>query len=395
MKKLIWMACLTYLINGFGHVVIGSVMEPMLNEYGLEYRDGGQLIMHQFLGFLTGVLLAPWIVKYLGRRYTLIFSLVCFTAGELIFSFLPSWGWMLVVAPLAGFGFGLSETVIAALIIGYFKEKKASVMVFIEVFFGIGALVLPALAALLIWFDAWQYSFVILAVLTGVTLFLWLFLSFDEADSFMKKKTKQQVSETESRAGPKISYSLRRLPILIAGCLFFFIYVGVEMSFANYLPTILHKTTEVNEAAAAIGISVFWGAMVLGRLGVGFIVNKIGHGKLLLISTAGTTLCFTLLSFSSYAGLSYLVIVLTGFAMAGIFSIGLIIINEAFPGLEERTTSFLVAVAGLGGAFIPRMTGGLLDSYDPVLSIWIMALFSLGMLLLMTAIVILIRRSPS
>ena len=56
--------------------------------------------------------------------------------------------------------------------------------------------------------------------------------------------------------------------------------------------------------------------------------------------------------------------------MGGIFSIGLLLVNEAATGLEEWTTSLLVAMGGLGGAFLPRIAGELLDRYSINITLW-------------------------
>ena len=44
----------------------------------------------------------------------------------------------------------------------------------LETFFGIGALVMPILAGLLIRADVWQMAFPIVTALSGITMLLWL-----------------------------------------------------------------------------------------------------------------------------------------------------------------------------------------------------------------------------
>ena len=63
MKKFVWIASLIYCLNGFGHIIIVTVLEPMVDSYGIHYKDGRHLIMNQFLCFLAGVMLAPFLVN--------------------------------------------------------------------------------------------------------------------------------------------------------------------------------------------------------------------------------------------------------------------------------------------------------------------------------------------
>jgi len=147
MKKFVWIASLIYCLNGFGHIIIGTVLEPMVDSYGIHYKDGGQLIMNQFLGFLGGVMLAPLIVNRIGRRLTIFIALLIFALSQFVFGVLPNWDVMLAVAPFAGAGIGVAETIVASLIIGHLKEKKATTLVIVEIFFGVGALAIPVISA--------------------------------------------------------------------------------------------------------------------------------------------------------------------------------------------------------------------------------------------------------
>ncbi|MBS4205367.1 MFS transporter [Lederbergia citrea] len=384
MKKLVWMACLMYLLTGFGHIIIGSVLEPMVHAYQVDYSAGGQLIMNQFLGFLVGVLIAPAIVNLLGRKMTLVVALFCFGLSQYIFSFLPSWNILLFTTPIGGAGLGITETVVAALIIGYFKEKKASTLVLAEVFFGVGALAIPTIAAVFIMNGIWNISFTFVAVIITVAMFLWLFLSFGEADSFLKKQPK--VATKDGKSPVKKRYSKKGIPVIVVGTFFFFMYVGTEMTFPNYLPTILSKTTNLGESALALSITVFWGAMTLGRMSMAPIIDKIGYRKLLIICCLGQLGSIMAFAVSPTAIFSFISIFLTGLFMGGIFSIGLLLINEDMPGLEERTTSLLVAMGGLGGAFLPKVAGGLIDRFSITVTLWGLVVCSLLLVILMTLI---------
>lgn len=382
MKKLIWMSSLSYLVIGMAHVVAGAILEPLLAQYGLDYQSGGQFIMNQFLGFLGGVLLTPWLSSKLGRRRTLLLALGSLTVAEGLYSLFLPWGWMLAIAPVAGFGFGMTEAIIGAMIIEYVEEKKASAMTFIETFFGVGALIMPIIAALLIKNGAWELSFPIVAAVSGVTFLLWAFLSFGRVDQLMARRPQAGADTTSSVAQQR--YPRWARPILVLGVLYFAFYVGMEMSFSNYLPSIMIERIGLDEAEAASTISMFWGLMVVGRLLAGRVAEWSGYGRFLLMMTAAGMLSLIVLSLISQAGWSLFVIGLSGLVWAGVFAIGLVYINQLLPGYTERTTSLLVAAGGLGGALFPKLTGWLMDTYNAG---WTMAMLS-GLTLVMLVIMI-------
>ncbi|WP_318616232.1 MFS transporter [Sporosarcina sp. YIM B06819] len=381
MKKFIWIASLIYCLNGFGHIIIGTVLEPMVDSYGIHYKDGGQLIMNQFLGFLGGVMFAPLIVNRVGRRMTIFLALLMFALSQFVFSILPNWNVMLAIAPFGGAGIGIAETIVASLIIGHLKEKKASTLVIVEVFFGVGALVIPVVSAFLILTGVWNFSFTFVAVFTTVIMLLWLFLSFGELDPVLKRQSKPLTEDGNKPARKR--YSTRQLPIIATGALFFFMYVGTEMVLPNYLPTIMSKTTSLDASTLALSITVFWAAMTLGRISMTGIIDRIGYSKLFVICCIGQFITLLMFAYSTSAMFSFISIFLTGLLMGGVFSIGLLIVNETSKGLEEWTTSILMAMGGLGGAFLPRIAGELIDRYPISVTLWSLVLcaFILGCLM--------------
>src|SRR5690625_3472824 len=106
MRNFIWIACLIYCLNGFGHIILGTILEPLVDYYGIDYGDGGQLIMNQFLGFLVGVLIAPAIIKSVGRKTTVMIALLSFAISQFVLGILPSWNFLLYTVPLGGAGIG-------------------------------------------------------------------------------------------------------------------------------------------------------------------------------------------------------------------------------------------------------------------------------------------------
>lgn len=374
MRKLIWMACLAYLLTGIGHIIIGSVLEPMIDHYGLSYSDGGQLIMNQFLGFLGGVLLAPIILRKIGRRSTLLIALFLFASSQLALYFLIPWNILLLVVPFGGAGFGMIETILAGMIIGKLREKKASIMVLTEVFFGVGALTVPILSAIFISSGNWNAIFLVVSAFVFICFVLWLVLRFGEYEPLFLKEA---IDKNDGDEKPlKLRYPKPSAPLVVMGSFFFFLYVGVEMTFPNYLPSILSMTSDLSSSTLALSITVFWGAMTIGRLVLIFIVDKVGIAKLFFIAVTGQLITLGLFALSTHYLISFVVIFIAGLLMGGIFSLGLLVINEGIPGLEDRTTSLLIAMGGLGGALLPRFAGSLLDHYPVEVTLWV--LFSLA-----------------
>ncbi|TBL72645.1 MFS transporter [Paenibacillus thalictri] len=382
MRVIFWLGCACYLLIGLAHVVVGSVLEEMMTYYGRSYSDGGQLVFNQFAGFLVGVLLTPTITRRIGRRETLIIALLALTIGELVYCFLPPWGWMLATAPVAGLGFGVIEAVIGAIIIEFVQDNTAVAMSRLEVFFGVGALLIPLISGVLILYGVWNLSFLTVAVLSAVIGALWIFMPVG--------KHRGTLSRNPDAALPSKSAPVKRLDgigisFLTLMVIFFMVYVGAEMSFVNFAPSMLIENTGASSAEAAISNTFFWTAMAVGRLFAGVLAQRVGYAKYLLYSCGFSLVMVAVFSLTNTLWSSIGVIVLLGLGMAGIFSIALVAANLLMPGRTERTTSLLVAAGGIGGAVVPRVIGWLMDAFGTAGAQWLLISIMLVMLLIMIA----------
>jgi FHS family glucose/mannose:H+ symporter-like MFS transporter len=379
MRRLIILGSVAYLTIGFGHVVAGTVMESMVQSYGIQYADGGQLVMNQFLGLVAGMLLMPWLVGRFGYRRPLLCAFALLALAEASYALKPPWAAMLAVAPAAGIGLGLIEALVGAFVITAAKEKANVAMSRIEVFFSIGALLIPLVGAVLISAGIWQAGFAVNAILALATFAVW--------SRFWPKEAQDQAAASAVSAGDAEEKTGRVpgfWPIILSGCLFFFIYVGMEMSFTHYFPSLLVQQNGLSESAAALSLTVFWGAMTIGRLAAGPAADRWGGGAYLLamcgLCLAAFAVMLVLNGAAALFGLSFAV----GLAMSGMYSIALVFVNRALPGLTERTTSALMACGSMGGALLPKLTGIVFDASGSGSSKW---LFMAMALLLLACIV--------
>lgn len=380
MKKILWLACVSYLVIGIAHLIGGAILEQLVTHYNQSYTAGGQWIMNQFLGFLVGVLFAPLVQKKIGQRGAIIAAFTLLTIAEVSYSLFLPWHVMLMIAPLAGIGFGAIEAILGSIIIDLFKENRASAMSKIEVFFGLGALGIPLLAAILIRNGAWQLAFPILAIMSLLTLCVWIFISFSRTiDDQLKKPTMADELIT-------IKYTTKTRPILIVGMIFFFLYVGIEMSISNYLPSIILQKTTIEESQAAALLGLFWVFMVLGRMLCGHLADKYGYMTYLIVSMLVSVIACFGLTFIDNKVMLLAMIALAGAGFSGIFGIALVYVNSVIEGLTTRTTSLLIACGGIGGALLPKATGLLMDNTTADISLLAFALsvaIMFGVLLLL------------
>ncbi|TDG00696.1 MFS transporter [Paenibacillus piri] len=387
-NKLVMVGCCFYLLIGCSSVVAATLLPELLSHYGRNYADGGNLLFAQFFGFLLGVLTQPLWIRRFGRIRMLTFTLVFICIGYAIIGLLPPWPVVLLFLPLVGFGSGMIESTVGALIIDAVKERKAVAMSRLEVFYGVGALVMPMLISLLIVIGWWRLAF----FATGLSALLLglIWLRYSSVNSEIVSRGHEQHSAPPAA----LKYSRLSLAMLTVCVTVFFIYVGLELSIVNYLPSILMETMRVDAAVASLSVSFYWATMVLGRLVCGYLAERFGYKNYLLWCSAGTVV--VLIGFVSITNLfgSFAMIMLMGLLMSGLFSIGLIFSNSLFPGRTEQTTSKLIAASGIGGAVLSWLTGRFMEQASISFTLWFIVALSV-LLLGLLAVMARMRPEPT
>ncbi|RUT35720.1 MFS transporter [Paenibacillus zeisoli] len=375
MKRIFALSCGFYLLIGITSVFMGSLLPELLSHYERGYSDGGTLLFLQFLGFLAGVIASPIMSTYIGRRSMLLIALCCITAACLVMGFLPSWMWIILMVLFVGFGSGIIESSIGAFTIEYAEEGKAVAMAKLDVFFGVGALLIPAVVSLCITLKVWPYTFFTISGITLILVLLWM--TMPAASS-----SKLHTSDKTDSSSPvtKTRYTARQVKLLAIFIVFFFVYMGLELGFMNFLPSILIETIHIPKSLASLSVTFLWIAMVIGRLFVGRVAESVKYLPFLFWSTLGSLFFIIAMALNSSEWATYLLIFGIGVFMSGLFAIALVYANSLIPGMTESTTSILIASGGIGGAILQYVIGWSMTEWPVSYTVWILAGFTVILL---------------
>lgn len=377
---LVWVSCCFYLLIGFTSVIAAALLPELLGHYGRNYGDGGNLVFAQFLGFLLGVVSQPWWSGRFGRSRMLSFTLLFICIGYLGIGFLPSWPIVMLLLGLVGFGSGMIESTVGALIIDTIVDKTAIAMSRLEVFFGMGALIMPMLISLLIVMDLWRVTFFMVCLFTIVLAMVWRSYYTSHREWLDRKASTASSAAALSVSNSKGKAYLATLTICIA---VFITYVGLEMSIVSFLPSIMVETMKVDAAVGSLSVSFFWGTMVLGRMVCGLLAERYGYIRYLLWCSLGTAMVLIGFVLMKQVVGAFVMIMLMGVLMSGLFSISLVFSNTLFPGRTEQTTSKLIAASGIGGAAFSWLTGRLMEHASIAMTLW----FLVALAVVMTAFI--------
>jgi len=380
-SSFVWAACLMYFASGLATVILGGVLPPLLLHYHAAYATGGALVFYQFVGFLIGVPTASVIIHRFGYKGVLIGAALCISVALCGIALLPSIPVVYVLCVLNGFGIAATETGAATYTMESFVGRRAVIMSYLEVAFGLGALCMPALSSVLIAWQKWPLVFIIAGCLALIGAVGWMSISLNTSQEHELINEQSGAAKDALNASPIAHNRWSKVMMLSLFLAMIFLYVGVESSLSSFLPAIFIPYLHELPYLASLSVATFWLSMVIGRAATGWIVRKVPYDKFLLWSMIGTVVTLAGLTASRDALLCYTLVFLLGLFMSGIFSIAMVYANHAIPESARLVTSLVTVCAGLGGAVIPPLVGYSLDHVAIIGVLWIIA-GSAGLLLL-------------
>ncbi len=347
MKKVFYFGCVFYFFIGTIHVFFGSLTPYLLTSYDKGPGELSSLIFFQFIGFLTGVLLSPILVRKKGYGAVLTMGLLLMIGSLLLGLLVPGWTTLVLAGFFLGSGAGSLETTAGAYVISMANSaKRISIM---EVFFGLGALLFPLVILLTVTEQTWQYVF--LFQVGALTFFLMLWLVF------MNKLPHGQMDAPSTRGTRKQSLLVdrnNRMIVVIMICFAFF-YAGIETNFANFLPSIMLEKGGENWGLFAV--STFWTAIVIGRTVIARKADQLHPLRFLKLSASLMILLLVIFALTTHMTAQLILIFFIGLCAAGMFPIALTASALMIENAIDEATSYFIAAASLGGACLSFLIG--------------------------------------
>jgi len=322
----------------------------LLPAVGLSFHLGpeiqGRLFPADFGGFIAGVLLCGWLSDRLGRKSVLLGGVAAYALGLILFSRAATFPPALLATALVGAGSGAMEIVASALAADLFPERRAFLLNALQVAFGAGAALGPALAhALLSAGTDWR---ALPLALAAANVLLFIALAF--------------VPMEDTGQGEALDWgalrSVLRQPVFLALCLCQALYVGAEVGFAAWMPTYFGRLPG-GAAWAGVVVSAFWVAMTAGRLATGRLVTRMPLLRLTLFLALGGAAASALTLAWTERGAALALVGVAGLCFSGIFGLILAEAGERFPRFVGTTFGAVVAAGGAGGAALPWAVGAL------------------------------------
>lgn len=332
----------------------GPLMSEFSSNTGASLAAVGGLFTAVFCGALLAQLIGGVLSEKIGMVLLSIFASVFLSAGLAGMTFSRSLPVLLITALFAGLGHGTLNLAGNVMIATLFREKSVTAVNFVNIFFGIGAVIGPALVS------------VSLRILHFGMPALWIAALFIliAAGYLVKVRRGMSVRNEEQAAVP--GRALLRSPLLWVLGVMALIYVGTENAVGGWTTTYLQETLPLSLEDASLVTACFWLALTLGRMICAWLGARLSALRVLAVSFALSMVGVILfVAGIGSAWMSILSVFVMGVGFGGVYPTALALTTGQFSQTPGKAGAVITAMGSIGGMLIPLMLGVVIDTSGP------------------------------
>jgi fucose permease len=332
-----------FILFGASMTLVGAILPRIFTDFHWSYVQAGVVLAGGSVGLFVGTYIAGRALRALGVRTLLLAALVLDAVGLAFFGLSPSVLLNFVLYFAVGLGQGFMEVGVDWSTVRMSGEGDARPMSLVHGAFSIGAMIAPLVVGILLVSQIeWSYAYRAVAGLFLALVIAVLFLPFDRLG---RDERSQEHGE-----------SLIKNPAYWLGFAVLFLYVGVEIGVSNWCAEYFVRVFGRGPETAALMVSLFWGGMLAGRLGIPLFLPKAKTGQLLVVLSMAFALSVGLLLATGLVGsaafwLGVAAILLTGLTASCIYPSAMTLAGQAFPNHQGPAIGF-AATGGAVGCFV-------------------------------------------
>lgn len=343
-------ACLGMLLFGIVMISLGTINTFLTAKFGLDEMTVGSLAALLPFGILAGSLVFGPVVDRYGYKIVLIVcALLILIAIEGI-AFANAFFFIQLSFFLIGFGGGAINGSTNALVADISTENKGAKLSLLGVFYGIGALGMPAVLGIMSKYFSYENVVKVIGLAVLLPVIFFIFIRFPEP------KQKQGFPIKKSFG------LLKDMTLVLIGFILFF-ESGIEGIINNWTTTYLQKDVGVDTRSALFALSYLIISLTLTRLALGGLLKRV-RSYIILIGC----LCFTLIGtlimmFAGSYAISILGLIFLGIGFAAGFPVMLGYVGEIYADLSGTAFSIVFVIALLGNMLHNYLAGIIAFNY--------------------------------
>lgn len=372
--------------DGFDIALYGIGLPSMMNQYDLTLVEAGAIGSYTLVGMMLGSFILGSLSDFIGRKNILALCMILFSVFSLLAGLAPNSLTFTIMRFIAALGMGGLMPAVIAIMTEYSpKKKRAMIVATMYCGYSIGAILASLIGMYVMESLGWRFLYW-LGIIPLFTLPFFL-KQFPESLSYLILRNRgKEIANILNKVDPKANYQAtddfeyvavkerakglpakklftdNRVISTLAFWTMVFSCLLMIYGLNTWLPKIMQGSgygiTSSLSFSLVLGVGQIGGSL-LG----GYLVDKVGHRKVLLFMFTIGAICFASLSITSNTYLLYVLIALGGACTGGTQNLVNPYISEFYPQ-EIRTTglSVTVGIGRIGAILAPLIIGLLLTT---------------------------------
>jgi len=305
-------------------------------------QQGNLFLLLYFGIFISSLTVGP-LIDSVGNKVNLFVSSVLVSGSMVWFAFAHSFASAAVAAVLLGLGGGGLNTCTNAVVSDVYGDERGRMLNLLGIFFGIGAICVPLLAASIEGHFTIPQLFLFCALLAVSCAFGYALLSFPRAKA-------EQAFSLQAIVGVAKYEGVLLLAFIL------FLESGNEACIGGWTSTFVNSIG-YSARTATLVLASYWAALMVSRMVAAWLLRGVGKAQLVLIvALISLSGCAVLLTTRSlillFAGTT-----LIGLSYGPIFPTTLAIAGDRYSERAGTVFGLLFSIALMGGMLFPWTVG--------------------------------------
>ena len=347
--------------------LVGTASNYVQKDLGLTDAEANLFPSLVFFWFLIFSVPTGMLMNKIGRKNTVLVSLVVTTISLILPLFDDSYGTMLASFSLLGIGNAIMQTSLNPLVTNLISaDKLASTLTFGQFVKAIASFLAPILAA-------WGATAVLPTFGLGWRAFLVIYAVISFLSISILSATPIQEERPDKASGIVECLKLLGSPFILLCFLGIMCHVGIDVGTNTTAPKILMERLSLPLEEAGFATSIYFIFRTLGCFSGAFILNKVSAKSFFGFSVAMMLLAMGMLFVCDTLMPIYVGIGLIGFGNSNVFSI--IFAQALLSSPDEKNEISGLMIMGLfGGTVFPLAMGFAADALGQVGAIAVMTI---------------------
>lgn len=351
-----WLTFLMFTMFAMTTDAVGVIIPEIIKDFGLSLTQASAFHYAPMIAIAFSGIAFGFLADKLGRKYTILIGLGIFALSCFLFALGHNFEFFVVLLLLSGCAIGIFKTGALALIgdISTNTREHTRTMNTVEGFFGVGAIIGPAIVAYLLTAQvSWTYLYLVAG---GICVLLMLIAS-------RVQYPRTHTIESTEKINVQRTLTMLRNPYATGFSLMIALYVATEVAIYVWMPTFLQDYNGNWQWLATYALTIFFVLRAGGRFLGAWILLHFEWSLVMAIFSGAIFICF-LGSAIGGPELAVFLFPLSGLFMSMIYptlnSKGISCFDKHEHGSVAGVILFFTAVAAALGPLLMGITGDLL-----------------------------------